>query len=142
LAERLPEKLAEADAEADDGVTTPAPAEIHRSDVVGAGAYPALELIATGSTPQVNSASRVMRHRVIAAVTVAGDTEETLAMWLERYLWAIREVVRDQLFTPQCDNAGVDTGEEGYSPLGRQTEETEGPFVKGGWIELFVTTVE
>ena len=142
LEAQLPIVLAQADADADDGVTTPLPYEINRSDKTAAGGYPAIELIATGSIPQQDSFAQIMRHRVAVGVTVTGDDQETLTVWVERYLWAIRRIARDSLLAPTSLTGPIDSGVEEYSPLGSMDRSTENPFVKAGYIELFLTTVE
>lgn len=151
LAAELPGKLAEADAvdpvyvETPSGpvlVPTPPPAEIHTTDKADIGDLPSLELIVTDSTPTVDSFSRIYRHRVVIGVSVGGDDEETISKQIERYLWAMREVARDSHLTPIEGTGPVDTGGEQYTPLQQRPETVESPFVKGAFIEVFVTTVE
>lgn len=142
LEDRLPALLAQADLDENDGVTTPPPAEIHRSDVSAAGDYPAIELIATNSQALGDSNAQVMKHRVAVGVSVAGDDEETMTAQLERYLWAIRRIARDTVLAPDSVSGPIDSGDEQYSPLGALDNDLERPFVKAGFIELFLTTVE
>lgn len=140
LEDRLPAMLQQGDSEADDGVTTPPPAEFHRTDVQGLGAFPAIELLASPSVPQGNSYAQILRHRVMVGVTLVGDDEETLTVQVERYVWAIRRVARDTALAPGCPTGPIDTGKEAYTPMVKR--DVEIPFVKGGWIELFIDTVE
>jgi hypothetical protein len=142
LLDELPLKLQQADGAAGDGVVTPVPYEIHTTDKADLGGLPSLELIVTDSTPQVNSFADVYRHRVVFGVTVGGDDEETLGIWVERYLWCLRQIVRDLAITPIEGTGPVDTGGEQYTPLQQRPETVEAPFVKGAFIEVFVTTVE
>jgi len=142
LLNELPVQLANADAIAADGVTTPPPFEIHTTDKVDLGGLPSLELIVTDSSPQVNSFAQIYRHRLVIGISVGGDTEETTSIQLERYLWCIRRVVRDIALTPIEGTGPLDTGGEQYTPLQQRPETVEQPFVKGAFIEVFVTTVE
>ena len=143
LLDKLPGYLAQADAEACDGVTTPPPYEIHTTDKADLGGLPSLELIVTDSSPKVpNSLARIYRHRVVCGVSVGGDVEETISVQIERYLWAMRQVIRDLALTPIEGTADMDTGGEQYTPLFQRPETVETPFVKGAFIEIFVTTVE
>lgn len=138
----LPGQLAAADAAAADGVTTPVPYEIHTTDKADLGGMPSLELIVTDSTPTVESFSRIYRHRVVIGVSIGGDTEEVISTQIERYIWCLRAIVRDLDLTPIEGTGPVDTGGEQYTPLQRRPETVEQPFVKGAFIEVFVTTVE
>ena len=142
LLNELPVQLANADAIAADGVTTPPPFEIHTTDKVDLGGLPSLELIVTDSSPQVNSFAQIYRHRLVIGISVGGDTEETISVQLERYLWCLRRVVRDIALTPIEGTGPLDTGGEQYTPLQQRPETVELPFVKGAFIEVFVTTVE
>ncbi len=142
LVDQLPFKLSQADGEAADGIATPVPYEVFTTDKVDIGGLPSLELIVTDSTPQVNSYSRIYRHRVVIGVSVGGDNEEILSVQLERYLWCIRAIVRDLDITPIEGTSAADTGGEQYTPLQQRPETTEFPFVKGAFIEVFITTVE
>jgi hypothetical protein len=142
LLTELPIQLANADAIAADGVTTPPPFEIHTTDKVDLGGLPSLELIVTDSSPQVNSFAQIYRHRLVIGISVGGDTEETISVQLERYLWCLRRVVRDIALTPIEGTGPLDTGGEQYTPLQQRPETVELPFVKGAFIEVFVTTVE
>lgn len=142
LAAQLPIKLQEADAAVGDGTVTPPPYEIHTTDKADLGGLPSIELIVTDTTPQVDSLSRIQRHRVVAGVTIGGDDEETIAVQLESYLWAIREIIRDTLLSPPDGTAAMDTGGEQYTPLQQRPETVEQPFVKGGFLEVFIQTVE
>lgn len=142
LAEQLPLKLALADGLAGDGIVTPPPAEIHTTDKADLGALPSLEIIVTDSTPMVNSFAQMYRHRVVVGVSVGGDTEETISIQIERYMWALRQIFRDTHVTPIEGTAPVDTGGEQYTPLQQRPETVENPFVKGAFIEVYLTTVE
>jgi len=142
LLDELPVVLAQADAAANDGITTPVPYEIWTTDKVELGGLPSLELIVTDSTPMVDSFSRIYRHRLVCGVSVGGDDEETLAAQIERYLWCLRQIFRDMAVTPIEGTGPVDTGGEQYTPLQQRPETVESPFVKGAFIEVFVTTVE
>lgn len=142
LLTELPIQLANADAIAADGVTTPPPFEIHIIDKADLGGLPSLELIVTDSSPQVQSYAQIYRHRLVIGVSVGGDDEETLGVQLERYLWCLRRVIRDIALTPIEGTGPLDTGGEQYTPLAQRSETVESPFVKGVFIEVFITTVE
>jgi hypothetical protein len=142
LLDELPGRLAEADAAGADGVRTPIPYEIHTTDKADLGGLPSLELIATDSTTQLNSFAQIYRHRVVIGVSVGGDDEETIAIQLERYMWCLRQIVRDLHLTPIEGTGPVDTGAEQYTPLMQRPETVELPFVKGAWLEVYITTVE
>lgn len=142
LLNELPGRLAAADGAAGDGIHTPVPYEIFTTDKVDIGGMPSLELIVTDSSPTVNSFAQVYRHRVVCGVTVGGDTEEETAIRLERYIWCLRQAMRDLNVTPVEGTGPVDTGGEQYTPLQQRPETVEYPFVKGAFLEVFVTTVE
>lgn len=142
LIDELPGRLAAADALSNDGVTCLVPYEVHTTDKVDLGGLPSLELIVTDSTPTVQSFAQIYRHRVVIGVTIGGDTEETISKQVERYLWCIRQIVRDLALTPIEGTGPCDTGGEQYTPLQQRPETVENPMVKGAFIEVFVTTVE
>lgn len=142
LAAQLPPKLSFADAAVGDGITTPKPFEIFTTDKFALEGHPSLELIVTDSTPQIDTIAQIYQHRIVCGITVGGDDEETLSVWLERYLWCIRSIARDTILTPVEGTGPVNTGGEQYTPLQQRPETVESPFVKGAFIELFVTTVE
>ena len=138
LLDKLPAKLT--DLEPEIGRVEP-PHEIHTTNKVGdLGGYPAIELGGTGSSGDGRTSAQIYRHRIICSVTVAGDDEEQLTLDAEAYIYAIRQIARDtQLEELGC--GPVDTGEEEYTPVSRR-QNVETPFVKGGFIELFVKTLE
>lgn len=142
LLDELPGRLLQADGVAGDGVQTPVPYEIHTTDKVDLGGLPSLELIVTDSTPTVDSFARITRHRVVCGVSVGGDDEETISVQLERYIWCIRSIFRDQHLTPIEGTGPITTGGEQYTPLQQRPETVEFPLVKGAFIEVYVTTVE
>ncbi len=144
LLDTLPLKLVEADGAAADGVTTPPPYEIHTTEKADLGGLPSIEFVVLESTPQVNSYAQVYRHRMAVGYTVGGDDEERTTIVGERYMWALRRVARDtQLDPPQAPGGSpIDTGVEQYTPLAQRPGGVETPFVKGGYLEMFVTTVE
>jgi len=142
LLTELPGRLSNADAIAADGVSTPVPFEIHTTDKVDLGGLPSLELIVTDSSPQANSFAQIYRHRLVVGVSVGGDTEETISTQIERYLWCLRQIIRDTALTPIEGTGPLETGGEQYTPLQQRPETVESPFVKGAFIEVFVTTVE
>lgn len=139
---QLPLKLVAADGAAGDGIFTPPPYEIYLTDKVDIGGMPSLELIVSDSSPQADSFAQVYRHRIVVGVSVGGDTEETVTTQVERYIWSLRAVCRDTHLTPIEGTGPVDTGGEQYTPLAQRPETVEYPFVKGAFIEVFVTTVE
>lgn len=142
LAERLPEQLLAADGVADDGIETPPPAFVHRSEKRDLEGYPAIELISTHSTPQRNTVAQIVSHRIAVGFTLAGDDEQTLTTWGERYMWALRQVLRGALLPGALGAEPIETGGEQYSPMVQSPKRMESPFVWGGFLEVFVTTVE
>lgn len=142
LIERLPLKLQLADGQCGDGIKTPVPAKVHTTDKADLEDYPALELIVTSSQSMRDSTAQVYKHNVVIGFTLVGDDEETLTAQDERYMWALRQVCRDTLFDPPIGTGPIDTGGEQYTPLAQRPQGLESPFVKGGYIEVFVTTVE
>jgi hypothetical protein len=142
LGEELPARLVAADLLADDGVVTEPPYEIHTTDKADLGGLPSLELIVTDSTPQVDSFVQMYRHRVVIGVSCGGDTEEIVTTQVERYIWCMRAIVRDLHLVPIEGTGPVDTGGEQYTPLQQRPETVERPFVRGAFLEVFVTTVE
>jgi hypothetical protein len=142
LLESLPAILSAADDAAGDGITTPGPAEIHTTDAAELGDLPSLELIVTDSTPMVDSFAQIYRHRLVIGVTCGSSDQEEVAVFLERYIWALRRVARDSYLTPVEGTGPIDTGGEQYSPLVQRPETVENPFVKGVFIETYITTAE
>jgi hypothetical protein len=61
---------------------------------------------------------------------------------VERYLWCLRQIVRDLHLVPIEGTGPVDTGGEQYTPLQQRPGNVETPFVRGAFIEVYVTTVE
>jgi hypothetical protein len=144
----LPDKLREADAAAepwasgDQEIRTPPPAIIHRTDKGDLEDYPAIELIALSARPVVDSFAEVYRHRLVIGFTLTGDDEQTLTTWTERYMWAIRRLMRDLVLDPPIGTGPIETGEEQYSLVTHVPKGLETPFVKGGFIEIFAKTLE
>lgn len=139
----LPLMLARADGESGDGVSTTLPISIFTTEKNDLGELPALEIIVTDSTPQGEPAyAQIYRHRVVVGVSVGGDDEETIAVMVERYIWALRQVFRNVALVPIEGTGPVDTGGEQYTPLQQRPETVENPFVKGAFLEVFITTVE
>lgn len=142
LSQELPKRLADADLAANDGVHTPPPYEIFTTDKADLGGLPSIELIVTDSEPSVDSYARIYRHRVLMGVSCGGDNEEAISVQVERYLWCFRGVIRDLDITPIEGTGPVDTGSEQYAPLQQRPGTVEWPFVKAGYLEIFVQTVE
>jgi hypothetical protein len=138
----LPSRLIAADLASGDDIKTTPPYEIHTTDKADLGGMPSLELIVTDSSPTKNSYAQIYRHRVVIGVSVAGDTEETTSVQVERYLWCLRQIVRDLHLVPIEGTGPVDTGGEQYTPLQQRPGNVETPFVRGAFIEVYVTTVE
>ena len=87
------------------------------------------------------------QHRLAITVTLGGDDEETITTQLERYLWVLRKFGQDHIDRDMPDpEDAVDLiicGDESYMPLVRgQGTGTENPFLKGAYLEFFVTTIE
>lgn len=143
LLAELPMKLQIADLAANDGIRTPVPFEIYTCDKQALDGFPAIELVATNSSPRVDSFAQVYEHRIAIGFTLAGDDEDTITTHVERYMWAIRHVCRDTLMRgPETPTGPIDTGAEQYTPLDRTAGRVEEPFVKGGFIEALIQTVE
>ena len=104
---------------------------------------PSLELIVTDSTPKAfDTLAQIYRHRIAIGVSVGGDTEEETTIRVERYIWCMRQIMRDIALVPIEGTGPVDTGGEQYTPLQQRPETVELPFVRGAFIEVFVTTYE
>lgn len=142
LLARLPAVLVQADTESGDGVTTPPPYEAHTTDKLTLGGYPSLQLICTNSRRTRDSSAKVYEHRVVVSFTLTADDEERLTVQVERYMWAIRTIADETQNRPDEPIGVIDTGEEQYSLLDNRPVGVEEPFVKGGWLELRLTTVE
>jgi hypothetical protein len=138
----LPAMLANADAIRADGIVTPMPYEVHTTDKADLGGLPSLEVFVTDSGTTKNTFAQIYRHRLVIGVSVGGDTEETLAVQVETYMWCLRQLFRDAALVPVLGTGPVDTGGEQYTPLQQRPGTVENPFVKGAFIEIFVTTVE
>lgn len=138
----LDAKLGEADAAVNNGVVTPKVFEIYTTERESLDGYPSLELIATSSRPLRDSHAQIYEHRVVVGFTLAGDNEATLTEQVERYMWSIRAISRDAYSSPDGPIGPVDAGIEQYTPLDKRQAGAEWPFVKGGYIELFVQTCE
>jgi len=139
--ERLPIVLANADAEAADGFSTLVPFEINTFDKASIDGLPSIELIVTDSSKQSDSVAAVYRHRVVVGISYGGDSEEAITVAVERYIWAIRKIAKDSQLGQYAGAGPLDTGGEQYTPMGR-AEKVESPFVKGAFIEVFITTLE
>ena len=134
--------LLRADLEAADGIHTPPPYEIHTTDKDSLNGFPAMEIIATSSGSKSDSYAQIYEHRVAVGFTLVGDDEEVLTTQVERYMWAVRHIARDTLTAPDAIVGPIDAGGEQYTPLGNRPTGVEFPFVKAGYIELLMTTVE
>lgn len=140
IASAMPQMLATADGEANDGVSTPAPAKIFTTAKADLEEYPAVEIIATDSAPQLDTNSQVMRHRLVVGFTIVGDDEDTLQTQVERYMWSLRRILRDAW--TDCLVGVLDTGGEQFTPPLRRPPGLEAPFVTGGFIEVIAQTAE
>lgn len=110
LLNELPGRLASADAAASDGITTPAPYEIYTTDKADIGGMPSLELIVTDSTPKAfDTMAQIYRHRIAIGVSVGGDTEEETTIRVERYIWCMRQIMRDIALVPIEGTGPVET---------------------------------
>lgn len=138
----LPALLQAGDLLSADGVTTPPPREVHTTDVAQLNDYPGMELMPQGTDPQAESYAVMNRHLILVGVTLVGDDEETLATQVERYMWAIQKIARDSLLQSPDQGGPIETGRIRYTPVGQPPAGIEAPFVKGGAIEVFVTTIE
>jgi hypothetical protein len=141
LHDELPAALAEADAQADDGITTPPPYEIHTTDKTDLGGLPSVEIVTAGSASGSDSVAQIYRHRLLVGVSVGGDDEETISVQAERYLWTLRQVLRDKLL-PGIGTSPLETGSEQYTPIVQRPGGVEFPFVKGCFLEVTVPTLE
>lgn len=142
LAQTLAQALIEADADANDGVTTEPPKTIWTTAKQDLEAYPSLEIIVTDSRAQLDTFAQVMRHRLVVGFTIVGDDEVTLQIQVERYMWALRHVLRDTQLDPPDGTASLDTGGEQYTPMLQRPPGFEAVFVTGGFIEVIAQTVE
>lgn len=135
----LPHRLTQADLLADDGVTTVAPAYYYETRKEIPDGFPSLEAISSASAPVVDETeAEIYRHRIIIGFRYGGDDERALQTQVERVMWAVRHLLRDQAEPPL---GTIDTGNEEYTMLPRPPG-FEVPFVVGGFLEAFLTTVE
>lgn len=139
--------LAAADVEADDEVTTTPPCGVFTRETFGTQEYPCIEMVMQGSHKVPDSTADEYQHRLAITVTLGGDDEETITTQLERYLWVLRKFGQDHIDRDMPDpEDAVDLiicGDESYMPLVRGSGTgVESPWLKGGWIEFFVTTIE
>lgn len=146
LLDELPSWITQATNAIGDDVPLPTPIvfEVWLTDKADIGGPPSIEIIVTDSVATSDSYAQVYRHRLVIGITIGGDNEEYITTLLERYLWAVRQTLRDAiLFPPEHpQTAPVELGGEQYSPLVERPGTVESPFVKGAFIEVFVTTVE
>jgi hypothetical protein len=144
LEAELPAVLEEADALAGDGITTPPPYAIYTHEKTTLDGFPSIEMVLQASDKTLDSTLDVYRHRVLVAVTIASDDEGAMTLLLERYLWALRQFGKDRADDRPTPSDVVDPifcGREQYSPIvhGAATG-VEFPWVKGGFIEMAITT--
>lgn len=145
---RLREKLDRYDAAHDDGVITASPAVYYDCEKKIVESYPSVEVFPTAAAPSGGeSYVHIYRNRFVIGFRYAGDDEVALQRQAEALMWALRHVARDtHLETTDEDGdaqslGAVDTGNEEFTMLPTPPG-FEVPFVKGGYIEMFVTTVE
>jgi len=139
--------LATADAEANDGVITPPLRGVFTNETAGTQEYPCIEMVVQGSDKIVDSVADEYRHQVAITITLGGDDEFTMTRQLERYLWVLRKFGQDHIDRDMPDpEDAVDViicGNESYMPLVRGVGTgVESPFVKGCYVECFITTIE
>lgn len=147
LIAELPLWLQRGDQLAGDGVVTPPPRDVNTTDKSLLADYPGIEIMPQEDDPQGVDASGIyLRHRVMVSVTVAGDDEETLATQVERYIWALRGIAFNTLVTPDPTMSGgggpIECGRSAYTQNVPKPEGIEVPFVKGGFLEMFLPTVQ
>ena len=134
--------LAAADSEHDDGIETPAPLRVWTTAKADLEQYPALEIIVTDSRAQYDTFAQAMRHRLVIGFTLTGDDEEVLQAQVERYMWTLRRLIRDEQLDPPFGTSALDTGGEQYTPMLQRPQGLEAIFVTGGFIEVIAQTVE
>lgn len=145
--EELGGKLALYDAAHEDSVVTPVPVKYWEAQKIDiANGFPCVEVFPTAGSPQSESEAQIYRHRFIVGFRFGGFDEEELERQSEAMMWALRHVARDTQLEVEIegrdgDLGPVDTGNEEYVMLPTPGG-TEVPFVKGGYIEMFVTTIE
>jgi hypothetical protein len=142
LIEQLPLWLQRGDLEAADDVQTPPPYAIYPYERETLDAFPSVEIVATSSRPSADSYAQVVQHRLAIGFTLAGDDVARLTVQVERYMWALRQICRDTLLAPDCPTGPIESEGEQYTPLDRRQAGVESPFVKGGFLEVTLTTVE
>jgi hypothetical protein len=141
--DRLRAKLDQYDAKQNDGVTTPSPAVYYDVEKKIVEAYPAVEVFPTAAAPLSDSLAHVYRNRLVVGYRLAGDDDSKLQRQCEAMMWAIRHVARDTHLDgdEDTDLGPIDSGNEEFAMLPIPPG-FEIPFIKGGYIELFLTTVE
>ena len=148
----LAAKLVIADLAAKDGLATKPPFAIYDFEKQSLDGYPTIELVGQSGQKQIDSTADAIRWRIVAAITIAGDDERAITIGCERYTWALRQFSTDRAdLTAEAANPAlvgvqfdvVICGNEQFTPLihGPATG-IEFPFVKGAFLEMFVTTFE
>lgn len=141
LDEHLAGMLARLDEAFEDGVTTPSPGAIYPSERTALMQYPAVEIAVQSSSPQGDSVLQRYQHRLVFVVTVAGVDEDVMTTTVERYVLAIRLLLIDEVIRIPAAAGPVTPGTEDYSMLVRAAHGLSAPFVKGGSIEMYASTL-
>lgn len=79
-------------------------------------------------------------HVIEIIVWQSGDTEENVSKKVERYLLAIRKLMRSETLMPMIGGFPAVRVDEAYGLVGRK--DGTGPFVKAGAITVRLTTIE
>jgi hypothetical protein len=127
------------DVEKNDGVVTPAPAQIEECEIETPSTYPCAMVIGvdTEFDQESNPTLQDSRHRVDVYWLAVGDDERTVTKYVERLVRATRGLWGGT-FAGAINAAPVQVLREDYSDLARSPDNS---FLKGGRVILLVPTL-
>lgn len=132
-------QLATIDAEKDDGITTPAPAQVEECEKANFTNYPACRVIGLGAEyDQDSNAAKDGRHLVSVDFLQTGDDEATVTKQVERLVRAARDVLWESLLGEGINAAPTIVTREDYGQLAVNENNA---FLKGGGLIVQVSTV-
>lgn len=133
--------LAQLAREFGDGIALPPLEAAFTADKVTLPAYPCVELIGDQTKSPDDSEAAESHHRVEAWFWQCGDDEETITAQVERYVLALRRVLKNGSLMPYVGNFPILFPNEAYAPVGRG-KGTPQAFLKYGILEVLIGTVE
>jgi hypothetical protein len=138
-------KLVQVEARFSDGLSVPrlAESQVKTSEMESVPAqFPWCEIVGQQSDPdnEVEYADK-NTHRIDIVYWANGDDEETVTKLVERYLLAVRKMIRNETLMPRMGCLPIVRASERYGVVGQKPGLTH-PFVKAGAISFAVTTIE